>query len=344
MGLIKLNPTLISDIHQKYGIVLFFKDGFLVFEGTPDYGHQTSAREELARSLSQCCVECLNQPLSTALLASINVMNVVRNNSVIVFSQEGSENTKFICGRSQTEVLEVKKMIEKPMIQNVNATSSIMSTLKTKCALDVQKIEEECLVEVCYEVKKILVKGYAEINVLKAKNAMIKLVKSIKSTKRSLSCSPPLCAYVHHVLFEKEQSAEHKKLLSSLDTKVYTENNEVLLEGSTITIEKDEEKLLDVVVPKELKFEEYNFSCSQKFIQQIEKSFLSSLHKKYNFVHLISLPRHQRSSTPIQSSRRSSSGHRTRQNSGDEDGFIIFIFATDETNFAQISSSMKVSY
>jgi len=211
------------------------------------------------------------------------------------------------------------------------------------------KIEQECKVEISYRGKKVFRQGYIERKVHIATQKVQDKVKSLKSIRRNLNCSHAISAYVHHRLFEQKMSQTDTEFLSSLQTNVFTENNEVWLEGSVGVIDDDEQKLLEYLV-KKLQHQQFHFDNDSRFIPQIEKTILCDLHKKYSFTHLV-FCHAERPDTPRKDYRQSSRSSlgmddkpRRRMSSRSEDGFTITIYSSSDEDFKHVSSSLKVGY
>ena len=238
---------------------------------------------------------------------------------------------------------------EQSFVQIVYASSGVISTMQSEMQSQIRKIEQDNSVEVSFNKSKrgsnVSVKGNKD-NVFKAKSKLIKLVNSLKQkqeqTKNGLKCSPAISVYIHHVLFEREMSAVHEVLLRSLGVKVTSEHNNVVLSGPSASLAEGERKLIAGVVPDTLKHSEYKFSCSQKFVPQIEQ-FFARLHEKYDFVHLISCPRVAMETRGGARRRPSSGGARRRDSSDSEDGLTIFLFGTNSNDFSEVDSQAKVN-
>ena len=235
------------------------------------------------------------------------------------------------------------------IVQYVNASSGVIATMQSEMQTQIRKIEQDNSVKVSFNKSKrgtnVSVKGNKD-NVFKAKSKLFKLVNSLKQkqeqTKNGLKCSPAISAYIHHVLFEREMSAVHEVLLSSLGAvKVTSERNSVVLSGPSASLAEGERKLIAGVVPDTLKHSEFKFSCSQKFVPQIHQ-FFARLHEKYDFVHLVSYSRIAMETRGGAKRRPSSGGARRRDSSDSEDGFTIFIFSTNSNDFSEVDSHAKV--
>ena len=342
-GLQKHQPDLIPNIMRKYGVTITFHENMILLRDTSNSAQVHLARNELEQSLSNCFIASILHPLSPSLLTTLKG---TIGHDVTVYNEEGLENSQFICGMSETRVRQVKEIVDHPFIKEVHVSTPVMESLKIKCVRDIKKIEQECMVDISYRGKKVLLKGYTERKVHTATRKVQDKVKALKYTKKNLNCPPAISAYVHHRLFEQQLSQADNEFLSSLQTKVFTENNQVWLEGSDI--EKDEQKLLEYLAPKKLQHQQFHFNSDSRFVPQIENTLLCDLHKKHCFTHLISL-QIERPDTPRRNYRTSSRSSldsdyqpRPRISSRNEEGFTITIYSSNDEDFKHVSSFLKV--
>ncbi len=308
-------------------------------EGSTDRVSQ--AIKEIEETLSKVFVKRIEQKPNKALFGTLKA-RLDSSQTAAFFTHDQSVH---VCSESQVELHELIQTA-KPFSQVVYA-SGVISTIKTEFKSRVDNMECQNLVKLCFDQPKsgnICIRGYTKENVFKVKDELIEIVKSLnQQAKKGLSCSPAICAYIYHVLFEKEMSAEHQVLLTSLGVKVTSEHNSVLLSGPSASIVESEGKLIAGVVPDTLKHSEYKLSCNRKFIPQIEQ-FFGQLHQKCDFLHLISCPPASKDTGEGAGRIPSNGGARKKDVGSDSDnGFMIFLFSTNTTDFSEVDSQAKVT-
>ena len=344
IGLNELYPDFVEMVCITYGMV--YTNGVLMYKDSSDYTNsqrQSVVKAKVEQQVSKCFIHTLPQSVShDFLFLSLKKALTLQPKTATVFKHD---RYQYLCANSESKMSEVDKMINEPQVQIVHASFDVFKTIREKFTTEVYKIESDNLVEISFDVvKQISVKSYLRNSVHKAKGEILSLVRSLKRTKEQLCCPSPIRAYINHIICERKLSPEQHKLYLSLEVEVITEDNTIFLEGLRTSIATEEEKLISGLVPKTLNYEEFKFSCNQKFIPQIKNNFLRPLRDRYDFIHIVSCPiAAAEPNVAIKNGRRKSSNVSRQRSRNATDGFSIFVYSTNKSDFRELVSSIKVS-
>ena len=334
-----LHPEVCQEVMNKFQVVLTFGSGSITLNGVPQNIH--SARCEVEQLLLQIQVGVL-PPLKYILYLSLKKrLSTLGEQVVIIDDTRGSRN---VCCTSK-EILQQVHQISQSLSQRevYNISSSVQQELCNNYSKDVEDIERNHLVEITWEEQKAILRGFVISDLNSAKLKLLGKVKSLNKERRYLQCPPLIAIFIHHVLFNQEQSSEVKAFVSGLKVKLASQNNTVYIEGADNLITEEEKKVINFFAPPELLYKAFSYDSDCRFILQIISACLRDLHKQCQFTHLITrhskcYPTPERSITPT----KAVSGCKHSSSSETEWGFTVAIYSTNIQDFEHVCTVLEV--
>ena len=334
-----LHPEICQEVMNKFHVVLTFGSGSIILNGLPQNVH--SARCEVEQLLSQLQIDVL-PPLKSVLYRSLNKRLSSLGEQVVII--DGTKGTHNVCCTTR-ETLQQAHQISQSLSQRevYNISSSVQQELCNNYLKDIEHIEQNHFVEITWEEQKAILRGFVISDLNSAKLKLLGKVRSLSKERRSLQCPPLIGAYIHHVLFNQEQSSEVKAFVSGLKVKLASQSNTVYIEGPDSFIVEEEQKVINFFAPPELSYKAFSYDSDCRFISQIESACLRDLHEQRQFTYLIirnskHCPTPETSITPT----KAISGCRHSSSSATEWGFTIAIYSTNIQDFEHVCTVLEV--
>ena len=257
------------DLSKLCKASITYHETCIELDGQPD--DVTDARSILLNLLEDIRIVQHPTPMSVPLCQSFNKNAKAGNVPAVVVSEAGISYT--CCAGAEAERYARKN----PSKATVHcAAAEVLLSLSS----EIMGIETKHTVNVTMkDANSILVCGYVSVDVKKAKEALIEIVKCKAKVQQTLNCSPPIASYLHYILFTKERSPSTRSFISSLQAELVSLDGQLLLEGTKDTLEVVEKKLMERFVPSELMFEVIEYMCSNRFISQLKQDYLQPLKK-----------------------------------------------------------------
>ena len=340
----KLYPEIDRKMLNKFQVVLTFGTGMITLDGLMENFHST--RCEVEQLLSQIQVDVL-PPLKPILYLSFKRRLSSLGKQVVII--DDSKGTRNVCCTTRETLQELLEISQSPYRREVCITSStVQQDLGHNYSKDIELIEQDHLIEITWEKQKAIFRGFVESDLNSAKSKLLSKVKRLSKVERPLQCPYPISAYIHYILFKREQPEEMKAFVSSLKVKLTSKNELVYIEGPDSSIaEEEEQKLINFFAPPELSYKAFSYDTNCRFISQIESACLRDLHKQCQFTYLITRhsecsPTPERNATPDKAvcQRR----HSSSSESEAERGFTITVYSTKKNDFDQICSILQVGF
>ena len=334
-----LHPEICQEFMNKFHVVLTFGSGSIILNGLPQNVH--SARCEVEQLLLQIQIDVL-PPLKSILYLSLKKrLSSLGEQVVIIDDTKGTHN---VCCTTRETLQQAHQISQSPSQREVyNISSSVQQELCSNYLKDVEQIEQNHLVEITWEDQKAILRGFVMSDLNSAKSKLLGKVRSLNKERRPLQCPPLIGAYIHHVLFNQEQSIEVKAFVSGLKVKLASKSNTVYIEGPDSFIVEEEQKVINFFAPPELSYKAFSYDSACHFILHIESACLRDLHEQCQFTHLITrhskrCPTPETSITPT----KTVSGCRHSFSSETEFGFTIAIYSTNILDFEHVCTVLEV--